>query len=106
MSYVQACMPAVADVVSGSVPRPRGRLPGESLHAWLVLTPVYRALDLDVDGLLVCSVDADLVDFLGDYCEVCLYDVRLSRVLCLNEDGTRVAVRDSVALASLMGGGL
>jgi len=92
--FIQACMPAMADVVSGAVPRPRERAKGEAWEAWLVETPAYRKLELSIGNLGVTE-DADLVDFLGDPDgALCVTDDESGRVICFNADGTRAAIRE------------
>jgi hypothetical protein len=92
--YIQACMPAMADVVSGAIPRPRERAEGEGWGTWLVETPAYRKLGLHIVKLGLTE-DADLVDFLGDPDgALCVTDDESGRVICFNADGTRAAIRE------------
>lgn len=92
--YVRDCMPMVADVVSGMIPRPRERGKNEAWQAWIVTTPAYRKLDLNLADLVEISLDADLVDLLGDDCPLCVYDSAGGDVICFNVDGTRAAIRE------------
>jgi len=94
-------MPSMADVCSGSVPAPRVYAKGERWEDWIVDTPVFRALDLRLSDLDLIDLEhceqetldiaCDLLDFLGDLGS-CYTDAARERFLCLNLDGTRVAV--------------
>lgn len=96
-TYIQDCMPAMADVVSGAIPEPRERAEGEKWQTWLKSTPAFRKLGLHI-GNLKLDKDADLADFLGDPGALCVNEINESnliwRVICFNADGTRAAIRE------------
>lgn len=93
------CMPMMADVISGAVPRPRWLAAGEDVLTWARETPAIRTLcarwGVDVGALRVGRGDSApvgaswaLLDALGDGAAV----VHLGgRLIALNVDGTRCA---------------
>jgi len=99
MIVIRDCMPMMADVVSGAIPRPEALRPGADVAAWARNTPAIRKLceawAVTPDALRVGlgqSGAADLVDALGDPGAV----VHLAgRLVALNVDGTRCAHYDA-----------
>jgi hypothetical protein len=101
--YIENCMPMVADVVSGMIPKPRERAEGEPWEKWIVDTPAYRKLALNVKNLEPAT-DADLADFLGDQGALCVNDLTTGNIIALNSDGTRAAIREDAGWKIFMGG--
>ena len=90
------CMPAMADVFSGAIPRPIVLRPGDDVATWARTTAsILRLADrwgLDAATVQPAqSTDDDLADFLGDFGAWVTFGGRL---VALNCDGTRCAMRE------------
>lgn len=90
------CMPAMADVFSGAIPRPVVLKPGRDVAKWARSTAsILRLADRwGIDAATVRaaqSTDDELADFLGDFAAWVTFGGRL---VALNVDGTRCAMRE------------
>lgn len=56
------CRPAMADVVSGAVPRPAEWAPGQTWQDWATATPAWRRI-LELHGAGATLLDATSVEF-------------------------------------------
>ena len=89
------CTPAMADVISGKMPKPSAWDQTEPYCTWLNATPARRVVcgigpgRGISDPALIASVDSPYPPFYATYCDT----VHLCAV---NEDGTRLAVRQLV----------
>lgn len=105
MINVYDCTPAMGDVVSGNVARPRERRKrGESAGAWLKQTPAWRKFtelrpDLLIqNGLPMMPMLATKItppDYLATPIAFTLPNANI--IITVNEDGTRLAVIDVTA---------
>ena len=94
--HVLDAIPAMADVFSGSVPRPAVLRRGDDVTTWAQRSTAVRRLAQlwGVDAATVQAFDtqdAELGEFLGD---VGAYVILGGRLVALNVDGTRGAWRE------------
>ncbi len=97
--YVVNAMPLIADVVSGSAPRPRLRAHGESVEAWARQSPAWRHVER-LGAVVAEPVPEGAARAFAELdCNAGAMAVG-GAWIGLNEDGTRVAVLQRIPTVS------
>lgn len=119
--YIRDCMPMIADIVSGSCPRPIALPDGGAVNwhvknengedvPWVSVAPAWHKLNLgDISNACivarqnraiddtVCKDVSDTVEYLREFISergaaICIR----GRILVFNQDGTRVAISERI----------